>query len=99
MTQMKDFYRKEGHEVSRFLGNRLHIIFHLGGVYFSIFENLKKFVLGLLPKNKLVVKLKDLVVEEAVEIELQILGIPGKMLSGPWMNRFYTDLKTMEMGN
>lgn len=44
-------------------------------------------------------KLKDLVVEEAVEIELQILGIPGKMLAGPWMNRFYTDLKTMEMGN
>lgn len=46
-----------------------------------------------MPKNKLVIKLKGLIVEEAAETELQILGILGKMLSGPWMNKFYTNLK------
>lgn len=74
------------HQARRFLGNWLHVIFQSGGVYFFIFENLKKFVLGRLPKNKLVAKLKDLIVEEAADIELQVLGILGKMLSRPWMN-------------
>lgn len=95
VVEMKEFIRQQGlllNEIPRLLGNRLHIIFKLGGVYFSIFENLKKFILDMATKNETDEKLKHLIKEEAAIVELQVLGIMGKTLSGPWMNMFYTDL-------
>lgn len=47
VVPVRDFIRKEGFQIPRFLGNRLHVIFQLGVVYFSIFPKLKRFVLGL----------------------------------------------------
>lgn len=79
-------------EVPRFLGHRLYIIFKLAGVYFTIFSTLKKIVNDLKSSNKVVEKLKILIDDEAAVVELQVLGIVGKMFSGPWTKIFYTDL-------
>lgn len=52
--------------IPRFLGERLHVIFKLGGAYFSIFSGLKKkFVNSLKPTNKVVKKLKVYINDEA----------------------------------
>lgn len=44
--------------------------------------------------NEAIIKLKFLFKEEAAIVDLQVLGIIGMMLSGSWMSKFYTDLKT-----
>lgn len=96
---IKDFFEEQRlplSDVPRFLGHRLHVIFKLAGVYFSIFCNLKKYLSSLQPTNKVVKKLKMLVTNEAAVIELQVLGLVGKLFSGPWMKTFYTDLSATQ---
>lgn len=99
INAMKSFFKQEGFPVSlipRFRGNRLHIIFHLGAIYFTYYEKFKTFLQGLSGTNETLVKLKRLFQEETAIVELQVLGIMGKMLSGPWMSTFYTDLNTQK---
>lgn len=94
---MKAFIKKQGlplSQITRFQGNRLHIIFHLGATYFPIFAQCKQFVSGLQSTNETVSRLQILYTEEAAIIELQVLGIIGKLFSGPWMSTFYTSLET-----
>lgn len=95
---MKEFIKEQGLPLSavpKFLGHRLHIIFKLAGVYFSIFSNLKKFVNNLKSSKKVVEKLKIFINDEAAVIELQVLGIVGKLFSGLWMKHFTrTEIKT-----
>lgn len=70
----------------------MHITFLLDASYFPIIEDVKEFVFRFLATNETVTRLKQLIMEEVVAIELQVLGIIGKMLSGPWMSAYYTDL-------
>lgn len=69
----------------------VHIIFMQGTNYFAIIEDVKKFVFRLDVKNETVTRLKQLITEVTV-IQLQMLGIIGKMLLGPWMSACYTDI-------
>lgn len=91
---MKEFINEQKLPLSaipRFLGHRLHIIFKLSWLYFTIFNNLK-FVHDLKATDKTIEKLRNLLTDEAAAVKLQVLGIVGKRFSGPWMKTFYTDL-------
>ncbi|XP_064605780.1 uncharacterized protein LOC135470675 [Liolophura sinensis] len=59
----------------RYRGNRLHIVFHICGCASC----------GGLQAAML----KDFV-NPVAKVELQVLGLVGKILSGPWMTKFYT---------
>lgn len=45
----------------------------------------------------MVEKFKILINDEAAVVELQVLGIVGKMFWGPWMKTFYTNINKNEL--
>ena len=70
----------------RYRGNRLHVLYHISGVLIERYEFFKSGTPcgGMRPSI-----LKDFTSEQA-KMELQVLGFLGKMLTGPWMKKFYT---------
>ena len=74
----------------RYRGNRLHILFHIGGKlieYYDAFVTMLRTATSCGGLTSAI--LKDLT-QATAKVELQILGLLGKYLTGPWMKRFYT---------
>ena len=76
--------------VCRYVGNRFHVLFHLSAVfhaYSSQFTTyLKKFcnnTTGL--RTSLLADIQN----KAIQIQLEAMGLFGKLLTGPWMVIFY----------
>ncbi|XP_050404243.1 uncharacterized protein LOC126820380 [Patella vulgata] len=79
----------------RYRGNRLHILFHISGKFFEHYDLLLNFLGsgsvscgGLVPSL-----LKDFGLETAIT-EMQVVGILGKLLTGPWMTKFYASAES-----
>ncbi|ELT97200.1 hypothetical protein CAPTEDRAFT_196087 [Capitella teleta] len=76
----------------RYVGNRMHIIFHLAGVVIHLHTVLLLFLKDF-SKNRggLTSALKKDLENEAIMSHLLILGLVGKIITGPWMTVFYTE--------
>lgn len=76
--------------IPRYRGNRLHVLFHIAGVliehYDTFIELLKT---GTSIGGFRSSLLHDFSSDEA-RVELQVLGLIGKHLTGVWMKKFYT---------
>lgn len=78
----------------RYRGNRLHIFFHICGTlvqYHSLFAEL--FQKGTSCGGLRSSIAADFSLETA-HVEMQVVGLIGKLLTGPWMARFYTSAAT-----
>ena len=74
----------------RYRGNRLHVLFHISGVLTERYEFFVELFTSGTPCGGLrSAILHDFTSEEA-KMELQVLGLLGKLLTGPWMRKFYT---------
>jgi hypothetical protein len=75
----------------RYRGNRLHILFHICGKFVQHLELFKDFLSsGSRPGNTLKASIyKDFTNITAVR-QIFVLALLGKLLSGPWMTKFYT---------
>ena len=76
--------------VLRYRGNRLHVLFHICGIYMQHHFLFKKY----LEQGTTCGGLRASVLADFVTIpshvEMQVLGLMGKLLTGPWMKTFYT---------
>ncbi len=73
----------------RYRGNRLHILFHICGIFIQNYADFIDFLssgaaCGGLRKSIL----QDFQHPLAI-VEMRILGLIGKFLTGPWMKKFY----------
>ncbi|GFR77463.1 hypothetical protein ElyMa_005825800 [Elysia marginata] len=84
----------------RYVGNRLHVMFHSAGILYTHHAKLISFTEnectggGLLRVNIL----KDLKNDD-IMVQVWALGIVGKLVSGPWMTKFYSsEMSNLSMG-
>lgn len=73
----------------RYRGNRLHIMFHIAGVLYHYHEKFLSFLNQGSECGGLRSSLRADFSLEIVRIELQVIGLLGKLLSGPWMEVMY----------
>ena len=75
--------------ILRYVGNRIHVIYHMAGTVVWIHDQLVEF----LSKYSSAKKLGSAVLADLrnpdIMVQLQILGLLGKLLTGPWMVLFY----------
>lgn len=76
----------------RYVGNRMHILFHLAGITLYLKDSLLEFLTKYAAaRGGLTIALaKDLQDTDILE-HLQVLGLFGKLVTGPWMQLFYTE--------
>ncbi|GFR89280.1 hypothetical protein ElyMa_006120400 [Elysia marginata] len=80
----------------RYVGNRIHVMFHLAGILILHWDKLKIFLetectAGSLLKSSLI---KDLT-NESIMAQVWAIALIGKIFTGPWMTKFYSS----EMSN
>lgn len=73
----------------RYRGNRLHIIFHICGVLFQHYDIFEQYLRKGPTLGGLRASVHGDFVSPLAKVELQILGLIGKVLTGPWMELFY----------
>jgi hypothetical protein len=75
----------------RYRGNRLHILFHICGKLVQHRSLFLDFLTnGAVSCGGLKSSLRHDFAHEIALLEMQVLGLFGKLLSGPWMKKFYT---------
>ncbi|KAK6177160.1 hypothetical protein SNE40_015317 [Patella caerulea] len=74
----------------RYRGNRLHIVFHIAGKLFTHHALFATFLKSGTSLGGLRSGLLQDFESSLAKVELQVLGLLGKMLTGPWMSSFYT---------
>ena len=76
--------------ISRYVGNRLHVMFELSGVFCVHSGSFKKYLEKFCPVTN---GLRGALIKDnnnAVILDhLRILGLYGKKLTGPWMSKLY----------
>ena len=78
----------------RYRGNRLHILFHNAGVLIEHQDTFAKLLKVGTTLGGLRSSLEKDFRNEDTLCELQVLGLLGKHLTGPWMTKFYTAADT-----
>ncbi|GFS12659.1 hypothetical protein ElyMa_006703300 [Elysia marginata] len=82
-----------------YVGNRMHVLFHLAGVLLLHWDKVKKFLdmqctAGGLPSSWL----KKDMANEKIMAQVWALGVVGKIFTGPWMTKLYSsDMSNLEM--
>ena len=77
--------------IPRYRGNRLHILFHIcGKLYHHYDQFLEFFTEAPVSCGGLVNCIKEDFCNKTALVEMQVLGLLGKTLTGPWMQKFYT---------
>ena len=75
----------------RYRGNRLHIMFNISGKLCHHEEFFQKFLSeGTVSCRGLQSALLHDFSSSVTKVELHVLGLLGKLLTGPWMKKFYT---------
>ena len=74
----------------RYRGNRLHILFHNAAVLIEHHEAFSELLKDGTTLGGLRSSLQKDFSNKITIVELQVLGIIGKHLTGPWMTKFYT---------
>jgi hypothetical protein len=77
--------------ITRYRGNRLHILFRLAATYIQYHQELKFY---LEKKSDLKTGLIEEFYSTEIISQLQVLGVFGKVLTGPWMKTFYRNAET-----
>ena len=78
--------------IPRYRGNRLHILFHICGKFIEHYEAfLKFFTIGNVSCGGLQSSTRTDFQNQTAVLEMQVLGLLGKILTGPWMHKFYTN--------
>ena len=77
--------------IPRYRGNRLHVLFHICGKYHQHYQAFLKFLqTGTVACGGLREALAHDFQTEVARAEMHVLGLFGKLLTGPWMTTFYT---------
>lgn len=76
--------------IPRYRGNRLHVMFHIAGVLVELHDKFVKFLRSGTSLGGLRALLLADYTSTPGKVELHVLGLIGKHLSGPWMKTFYT---------
>ena len=71
----------------RYRGNRLHILFHICGKLFEHHHFFKNGTVSCGGLQQCILRDFD---RPTAKVEIQVLGLVGKLLSGPWMTTMYT---------
>ena len=74
----------------RYRGNRLHILFHSCGLLFLHYDLFVSFLGKGVGLGGLRACLREDFNSVGCCVELQVIGLLGKLLTGPWMRVFYT---------
>ncbi|KAK2140230.1 hypothetical protein LSH36_1428g00005 [Paralvinella palmiformis] len=76
---------------SRYRGNRLHILFHICGKYVEHYDRFVHFLQTATAScGGLQTSILADFASDVARDEMSVLGLIGKLLSGPWMTKFYT---------
>uniref|UniRef100_UPI00358E1E6C uncharacterized protein n=1 Tax=Myxine glutinosa TaxID=7769 RepID=UPI00358E1E6C len=76
--------------IPRYRGNRFHIIFHTSGILITHHEKfLHFFTTGVVSCGGLQTCIRRDFASTTGQLGLQTLGLFGKLLTGPWMTKFY----------
>ena len=75
--------------ILRYVGNRIHVLFHMAGTVIMILQELITFLSRYSSKKKLGNAVLGDLKNPAILVQLQVLGLLGKHLTGPWMVIFY----------
>ena len=79
----------------RYRGNRLHILFHTCGKLIEHHSTLLEFFTsGTVSCGGLQSSLRADFQNSTAMLEMQVLGLLGKTLTGPWMKKFYTSAES-----
>ena len=89
----KLFLKKENipcKTIVRYVGNRLHVLFHLAGIFYHLQTKLLDYLNNYCNncttlRTALVKDLKN----PSILLHLKVLGLLGKLLTGPWMVVLY----------
>nr|XP_047129504.1 uncharacterized protein LOC124809447 [Hydra vulgaris] len=72
----------------RYVGSRFHVLFHMAGIVVT-YERLLKTFLENNTKNKICQLLLQDMSNDITLVQLQGLGLIGKIITGPWMSLAY----------
>ena len=76
--------------IVRYVGNRFHIVFHLPGVLHYLREKLLIYLNSSCGNTtSLRSALQKDLINDKLLLQLQALGIIGKLVTGPWMKQLY----------
>ena len=86
--------------IVRYVSNRLHVIFHLAGVFFFL-RDLLQLHLDKYSRNttSLRTALQKNLRNEVIMMQLRCLGLMGKFLTGPWMQGRQSGFKSGGTGD
>ena len=89
----KQFLRQEGIRrgiIARYVGNRFHIVFHSAGVLYHLRKKLSLY-LDTFCHNTTSLRsaLQKDIKNDHLFLQLQALGLIGKLVTGPWMKHLY----------
>ena len=91
----KQFMRQENimpGTIVRYVGNRLHVLFHLAGIFFFLRGKLLHYLKYICNnRTSLRTALKKDLENDTIVVQLRALGLLGKLISGPSMQRFYAN--------
>ena len=76
--------------IVHYVGNRFHVLFYLSGIFFQLKDKLLNY-LQIMCLNNTTLRtslIKDLQ-NNGILIQLRVLGLIGKVITGPWMKIFY----------
>ena len=76
----------------RYRGNRLHVLFHNAGILIQHHNLFTELLTTATSLDRLRSSLSKDFGSDVARVELQVLGLLGKHLTGPWMKRFYTSV-------
>ena len=81
--------------IPRYRGNRLHILFSICGKYHEKYDAILCFLQsGTVACGGLTAAIANDFASVTAKCELHVLGLFGKLFSGPWMQKFYTSAES-----
>ncbi|XP_065655755.1 uncharacterized protein LOC136081745 [Hydra vulgaris] len=78
--------------IARYVGNRLHILFHLAGTVYWMRDNFIIYLKKYCKAKQLRLALLADFQNPCIIMQLRILGLYGKLITGPWMTQFYKNM-------
>ena len=76
--------------IVRYVGNRFHVLFYLSGIFFQLKDKLLNYLQSMCLNN---ITLRTSLIKglqnNGILIQLRVLGLIGKVITGPWMKILY----------
>ena len=80
--------------IPRYRGNRLHVLFHICGKYVDQYDAFVRYLKSGTACGGLRAAILHDFETDTAKLEMQVLGLFGKLLTGPWMQMFYTSAES-----